>query len=197
MVQMVKKAVRVRIPISATGLLRNNKTRGFTLIELLVVILMLGLFSSLLAVRIEDVVTGGDLRLASRIVIGQIQKLRGMAAFTHKVQVLGVQVGKGKLYPVQLEQGKDFAFEENIKEKDRASAAVNLPDGVVFKDVVIVSKEKVQDGEARIKFYPNGCVDRAMIHIKNQHDKVYTLEILPLTGQVIIHDGYIEQEMEK
>lgn len=193
----MKKAVRVRIPISATGLLRNNKTRGFTLIELLVVILMLGLFSSLLAVRIQDVVTGGDLRLASRIVIGQIQKLRGMAAFTHKVQVLGVQVGKGKLYPVQLEQEKDFAFEENIKEKDRASAAVNLPDGVVFKDVVIVSKEKVQDGEARIKFYPNGCVDRAMIHIKNQHDKVYTLEILPLTGQVIIHDGYIEHEMEK
>ncbi|HDH98902.1 MAG TPA: prepilin-type N-terminal cleavage/methylation domain-containing protein [Deltaproteobacteria bacterium] len=93
MVQMVKKAVRVRIPISATGLLRNNKTRGFTLIELLVVILILGLFSSLLAVRIEDVVTGGDLRLASRIVIAQIQKLRGMAGLTHKVQVLGVQVG--------------------------------------------------------------------------------------------------------
>ena len=193
----MKKAVRVRIPISATGLLRNNKTRGFTLIELLVVILILGLFSSLLAVRIEDVVTGGDLRLASRIVIAQIQKLRGMAGLTHKVQVLGVQVGKGKLYPVQLEQEKDFAFEENIKEKDRPSAAVNLPDGVVFKDVVIVSKQKVQDGEARIKFYPNGCVDRAMIHIENQHDKVYTLEILPLTGQVIIHDGYIEHEMEK
>jgi len=73
--------------------LRNNKTRGFTLIELLVVILILGLFSSLLAVRIEDVVTGGDLRLASRIVIAQIQKLRGMAGLTHKVQVLGVQVG--------------------------------------------------------------------------------------------------------
>jgi len=181
--------VGVRIPTSATGLLRKNKTRGFTLIELLVVILILGLFSSLLAIRIEDVITGGDLRLASRIVIGQIRKLRGVAALAHKMQVLGIKIGQNELYPVQLKPGGDVV--------DNAQVAVKLPEGVIFKDVVIVSKEKVQDGEARIKFYPNGCVDRALIHIENKHDKVYTLEILPLTGQVLTHDGYIEQDVEK
>ena len=55
---------------------------------------------------------------------------------------------------------------------------------------------KIQEGEAFITFFANGCVDRSLIHLRNEKDEVYTLEINPLTGHVKIHDRYIEQKTE-
>ena len=78
----------------ATGLTKNNSSPGFTFIELLVVIFILGIFSALMSIRVGGVVSGGDLRLASRIIIGKITELRGRAAYSHREQFLGFQIEK-------------------------------------------------------------------------------------------------------
>ena len=112
--------------------------------ELLVVILILGLFSVLLSVRIGNVFTGGDLRLATRIIIGEISKLRGKAAYTRKDQVLGLEVGHNILYPVESAPHGETTTEWMIEEKEIPLNATYLPEGVRFEDVVVLSKGKVQ-----------------------------------------------------
>ena len=162
--------------------------------ELLVVLLILGFFSAFLSLRIESVFSGGDLRLASRIVMGEIKKFRGRAAYSHKEQVLGLEVGKNRLYPVAspFENGEVSGW--SVETKDENVETTYLPEGVVLEDVVIPLEGKIQDGEARIRFFGNGCVEHALIHLKNEKDRVYTLELNPLTGRVTVHDGYVEQK---
>lgn len=182
--------------MSTTGPLRKNRTKGFTLVEFLVIILIIGLFSTLVSIRIEGSLSGGDLRLATRLIMGEINKLRGKAAATHKKQILGLHLDENYLYtfyPVKEEKElQDLFEEENGKYLERK----NLPDGVSLEDVVILSKGKIQEGEARIRFFSNGCIERSVIHLKNERGEVYTLKINPITGQLTIYDKYIDQEME-
>ena len=180
-----------------TGLFTKNRRCGFTLIELLLVLVIVGLFSTIVSLRIEDGIVGGDLRLASRMIMGEIKNLRGKAAYTHKNQTLGFNIEKNIFYPVEREKAEDnLSGHVSVNEKYPLNSK-RLPEGVQLEDVVILSKGKVQEGEAIIRFFPNGCVDRSLIHLKNEKGKVYTLELNPITGLVRIYDRYIDQEIEE
>ena len=169
-----------------TGLLWKNRVNGFTLVELLVVMLIVGLFSALISIRIEGSLSGGDLRLATRVIMGEINKLRGKAACTHKEHVLGLNVDENYLYSIQ-----SIPQEGELSEKIK-----KLPSGVNLEDVVIFSEGKIQEGEAKIRFFANGCIDRSLIHLTNEKDEKYTLQINPITGQITVYDKYIDQKME-
>jgi len=182
--------------MSATGPLGTNRSKGFTLVEFLVVILILGLFTTLVSIRIEGALSGGDLRLATRMIMGEINQLRGRAAATHTEQFLGLHVDENYLYTFRPPQNEEDLSELVQEGKERYLKRRNLPDGVGLEDVVIFSKGKVQEGEARIRFFSNGCIESSLIHLKNERDEVYTLKINPITGQLTIYDEYIDQKME-
>ncbi|MFC1884868.1 prepilin-type N-terminal cleavage/methylation domain-containing protein [Thermodesulfobacteriota bacterium] len=171
--------------MSPTGRLRINRFQGFTLMELLVVLLIVALFSALVSVRIEGVLSGGDLRLASRMIIGEVARLRGHAAHTRSEKALVFDVDENCYY--QTTSGEN---ETPLKK-------ISFPKGVQLKDVTLVTRGTFQDGKAKIKFFANGCVERSLIHLINENDSEYTLEIRPITGRVIIHDRYIEQRSER
>jgi prepilin-type N-terminal cleavage/methylation domain-containing protein len=174
-----------------------SRKMGFTLLELLVVILIIGMFAAFAAVRLDGAVSGGDLRLASRMIIGEIRALRGKAAHTHRTQQLTFDIDKQYFYPVLEEVEKEeTAFGDIEKDDKETDSRRKLPEGVFFEDVAILSKDKIQNGEATILFFPDGTIERSLIHLRNEKDGVYTLEINPLTGAVKIHDRYIEQKAE-
>lgn len=179
-----------------TGMSKKNRVPGFTLIELCVVMFIMALFSALLTIRLEGVLSGGDLRLAARMVIGEITRLRGVAAYTHRIQELGFNIEKNNFYTIDPGQPDGRKVSGWPPEKKNAfTKIIKLPGGVKLEDVVIVSTGKIQGGEGRIRFYANGSVDRSLIHLRNENNEVYTLEITPPTGQVTIHDKYIDQRM--
>ena len=180
-----------------TGLSNRNRIGGFTLLELMIVLLILGLFSALLSVRIGNIFSGGDLRLASRIIIGEISRLRGQAAHTHREQTLLLNMDQNLLYSFESSPDQGRPSERLLEEPVPGLKATRLPDGVILEDVVIVSRGKVQDGEARIRFFADGSLDRSLIHLRNEKKGVYTLEINPITGQVRLHDRYIDQQMSE
>ncbi|MCK4789659.1 MAG: type II secretion system protein [Desulfobacteraceae bacterium] len=185
------------MPTLITGLLHKNKVNGFTLVEFLVVILIIGLFSALISIRIEGSLSGGDLRLATRVIMGEINQLRGKAASTHKEQVLGLNVDENYLYTYHpLPEKEDLSSQFQEEHGDYLKTIKRLPDGVNLEDVVIFSKGKIQEGEARIRFFANGCIDRSLIHLTNEKDEKYTLQINPITGQITVYDKYIDQKME-
>lgn len=179
-----------------TGLLWKNRVNGFTLVEFLVVILIVGLFSALISIRIEGSLSGGDLRLATRVIMGEINKLRGKAAYTHKDQVLGLNVDENYLYSIQSIPQEGELSDQFQEERGDYLKIKKLPKGVNLEDVVIFSKGKIQEGEARIRFFANGCIDRSLIHLTNEKDEKYTLQINPITGQITVYDKYIDQKME-
>ena len=178
------------------GPVQRSRQSGFTLLELLVVILIIGLFGAFAAVSMDAVVSGGDLRLASRMIIGEIRALRGKAAHTHQAQQLAINIEKRLFYPVLTDDKLETALGETEADNKSVDSGKKLPEGVFIEDVAILSKGKIQEGEARLLFFPDGSIERSLIHLRNEKNDVYTLEINPLTGAVKVYDRYIEQKSE-
>jgi prepilin-type N-terminal cleavage/methylation domain-containing protein len=185
--------------MSPTGRPKKNRPAGFTLLEFAVVLFLISLFFALVAVPIEGVLSGGDLAQATRMLMSEVSKLRGEAAYTRKVQTLVLSIEKNTFYaldpetPVEFRKAEESLFEE---EKEVVPREKDLPSGVFFADVVLDTRGKIQEGKAEVRFFANGCVEHALIHLKNEGGKIYTLEINPVTGLIKTHEGYIEQKRQ-
>jgi prepilin-type N-terminal cleavage/methylation domain-containing protein len=179
--------------MSPTGPYRPNKTGGFTLLELIMVIVIIGLFSAVLTSRSELFMDHGDLRAASRIIINEIKALRAEAAHTHEPVELGIDMDKNLLYTVKdVSGGEEAGSWQAVKERTRRHLR-DLPQEVSVTDVVVMSRGRQNEGEVLIRFLANGCVERSLIHLRNEENDIYTLEILPLTGQVRLYDRYVDK----
>jgi prepilin-type N-terminal cleavage/methylation domain-containing protein len=186
--------------MSPTGRPRRNRQTGFTLIEFAVVLFIISLFLVLVTVPIQGVLSGGDLGEATRMLMSEVSELRGEAAYTKKIQTLVLDMEKNTFYALEPETLEEFGKtggslfdedEDKVIPREKA-----LPSGVAFEDVVLDTQGKVQEGKAEVRFFANGCVEHALIHLKNEGGKHYTLEINPVTGLIRTHEGYIEQKRQ-
>ena len=185
--------------MSPTGRPGRNKTAGFSLFEFAVVLFIISLFFVLVTVPIEGVLTGGDLGQATRMLMSEVSKLRGEAAYARKLQTLVLDLEQNTFYPLESETPAEFRkTEESLfeEEKEVVPRKKDLPLGVSFADVVSDTLGKVQEGKIGVRFFSNGCVEHTVIHLKNEGGKFYTLEINPVTGLIRTHEGYIEQKRE-
>ena len=185
--------------MSPTGRPRKNETAGFSLFEIAVVLFIISLFFVLVTVPIEGILSGGDLGRATRMLMSEVSKLRGEAAYTRKIQTLVLNIEQNTFYALEPETSVEFRkTEESLFEekKEVVPGKKDLPSGVSFADVVLDTLGKVQEGKAEIRFFANGCVEHTLIHLKNEGGKFYTLEINPVTGLIRTHEGYIEQKRE-
>jgi len=185
--------------MSRTGRPKRNKTAGFSLFEIAVVLFIISLFFVLVTVPIEGVLSGGDLGQATRLLMSEVSKLRGEAAYTRKIQTLVLNIEQNTFYALEPETPAEFRkTEESLfqEEKEVVPRRTDLPPGVFFADVVLDTLGKVQEGKAEVRFFANGCVEHTLIHLKNEGGKFYTLEINPVTGLIKTHEGYIEQKRQ-
>jgi hypothetical protein len=185
--------------MSPTGRRKRSRGSGFTLFEFAVVLFIISLFFILVTVPIEGVLSGGDLGQATRILMSEVSNLRGEAAYTRKVQTLVLDMEKNTFYALKPETLAEFRkTEESLfeEEKELIPRQRELPSGVFFADVVLDTLGKLEEGKAEIRFFANGCVEHALIHLKNEGGKFYTLEINPVTGFMKTHEGYIEQKRQ-
>jgi hypothetical protein len=186
--------------MSPTGRPEKNRAAGFTLFEFAVVLFLISLFFVLVTVPIEGVLSGGDLGQATRLLMSEVSKLRGEAAYTRKIQTLVLDMEQNTFYALTPETLVEFRkTEESLfkEEEEIAPLKKDLPSGVFFADVVLDTLGKLQEGKAQIRFFTNGSVDHALIHLKNEGGKSYTLEINPVTGLIRTHEGYIDQKRQK
>jgi type II secretory pathway pseudopilin PulG len=70
-----------------------------------------------------------------------------------------------------------------------------LPQDILFKDVWVAHQEdRVTAGQAFLYCFPTGMTERAVVHIGDDAEDVYTLVVEALTGVVKIYPEYVEAE---
>ena len=68
-----------------------------------------------------------------------------------------------------------------------------LPKGVQFEDVEIENRDKpITEGKAVIYFFPQGLIQKSVIHITDGKKLHWSLIINPLTAETEIRDVYIK-----
>jgi general secretion pathway protein H len=160
---------------------------GFTLLEIVVVLFIIGLLLLLIYPKIQTLTENG-LQSASRHLVGTIQYLYHESMANRQIRRLSYDL-QGRAYQVQaINSVGESATPASI------GSRVPLPQGVAFQDVVTLRQGKVTEGEAFTQFYPAGLVEKTVIHLTDQDQRVFTLDINPLTGRVKVYEGYIEVE---
>lgn len=165
---------------------------GFTYLEIAVVLMILAVFLSVSLLRIDTVFSGGDLRLASRMLSGKIAETRGEAAYARRPRTLGFDIDANRFYAVQPPRTGAPPVGKTADGGNAPEDATALPDGVRLEDVVVLGRGKTQQGEAEIRFFPDGTVEPSLIHLRSENGDAYTLEVQPLTGRLTVHDRYVE-----
>jgi prepilin-type N-terminal cleavage/methylation domain-containing protein len=178
---MVKKAAKEEMPTSRVG----TWNRGYTLIELSIILILLGVILLFALPKLDSI---GDVRLRStaRELAGTIQSLFDESILKRTPYQLVFNIGE-RTYSI-VETGVNPESSEVIETIKKEAA---LPDKTYIKDIVTPIDGKAAEGKIVIRFYPDGFVDKSVIHLSNGK-KDYTLVTTPLSGKVKILEGYVE-----
>ncbi len=154
---------------------------------------IVALFWASAGVRIQEVVNGGDIRLACRRLIGEVRSLRGRAAAAHREHVLRLDLD-ANVYWVSKAAEEEGSHAPSLRFAEPCSEEIPehaepLPRGVLLERVAVFGRDAVRRGRADIRFRENGSVERAWILLRNEHDRSMMLEISPATGRVNVHEG--------
>lgn len=73
--------------------------------------------------------------------------------------------------------------------------AQELADGVLIHRVIVPHEpDPVTEGQASIYFFPGGHTEHAVVWVGDDEDRVYSVEIHPLTGRTRVYDYAYEPE---
>ena len=164
---------------------RCKEDQGYTLIELSIIIILIGVIL-LFALPKLDTIGDIGLRSAARGLAGTIQSLFDESILKKEPYQMVFNISE-RSYSI-VETG---ISEESSEVIETTKRRVNLPDKIFIKDIVTPVDGKITEGKIAIRFYPDGFVDKNVIHLSNGK-KDYTLLTTPLTGKVKVLEGYIE-----
>jgi general secretion pathway protein H len=196
----------------------KQKSLGFTLVELLVT---LGIIAFVVAIAIPKLgrTLGTQLRATTRRVVSLNKELHHFARLKNKTYRLVIDFGDSNHKPSfdvesattrQLLNPPDATPPPEKKKKDDKNKKpededpfaedsevlkkkIDLPYGVQFEDVETDNVEKpITEGKAYVVFFPEGLVQRAIIHLTDGKNIHWSLIINPLTGQTTVETEYIK-----
>ncbi len=172
---------------------RNRRAKfapGFTLLELAVVLFLMGL---MLLIAMPNVGGVGDAKLKSisRRLAGRATYLYDEASARKLVIQLVFDMDNNAYFVMTADPyAAEPAFFPDLSP---AGARVTLPDTVRIRDVTVEGIGTLSRGTIATQFYPEGYVDATIVHLVDSKERVMTLGIDPLTGQVMIAKGDIRQ----
>jgi prepilin-type N-terminal cleavage/methylation domain-containing protein len=168
----------------------GTSDKGFTLIELIVVIALIAIFFSFAIPKLGDV-TEADLRRNIRHLTGTISYLRDEAMMKKREFRLNYNIAMNEYWATEVVKSGTQA---EVKRLETVFVNKNKLHGDIrFKDIAIPGHQGSVE-EFFTQFYPNGWVEKTVIHLQKGDDKYYTLIIMPLTGKVKVHEGYFEEQ---
>ena len=172
----------------------NLNKNGYTLIELAIVILLIGLILSIAFPRLGGILPQRRLEKTVNMLIGTIKQVHNSAAAGKKIYRLHYKLNyhlnlKEDEFWVACLEGNEWLEDTSILSRKR-----KLPDGITFKDITTQYNGKIIEGETSTLFLPTGLIENTTIHLRDRDENIFTLIIKPLTGKVIVEEGYVEVE---
>lgn len=158
----------------------SGKTNGFTFLELLIVLLLLSIFLTFASVNWNVMGKSGKENLLEHFSI-EVSLLREDAVSNYESRTIEFDISNSKITVGTIEQKRGFVETREIQ----------LPRDYGIRDVVI-NGTSFSLGKGYMSFYPNGMVDRVVLHLSREND-FYSLFINPLTAKVTGEDGYVEE----
>ena len=163
-----------------------NPDNAFTLIELIVVIALMGAVLSIAMPKFQAAFEVGNLDQAIRAVSANVQKIKKAATKSNKAMYMVIDLDRKR-----IRQGKppdtDGLFPES---EDDDEGGYKIHENVTIMDVQWPDGETQTQGQAYIRFSPEGYIQYAAIHLED-NDRQVTLFLETFLGQVRMQEGYI------
>lgn len=168
---------------------------AFTLIELMVVIIIIGLIGGVTVVTINSVAPNQRLNTAVRNLSEVLYEARAKAiADSHEYQIhYDLDADSYRVRTPFRAEGGGYATSE--EEERLWIHATRLFDefGVKIEQVLLYDDVYV-DGQVMIPFGPLGTTaGHSVVLYQELFERHFTLEVLPLTGDIRFHDGIHER----
>jgi prepilin-type N-terminal cleavage/methylation domain-containing protein len=159
---------------------------GFTLIEIVVVVLIIGLIALFVLPRMTGFSKDNG-KTAIRHLTGTIHSLRDESEIRQKIFRLTFYLSEQRYDISYLADNGEFVPYHSASVEKGAWGR-----GMLLKDVVTPRQGKVAEGSASLFFYPQGRVDKGLIHFEEEGHPM-TLEVHSLSGKVKWLEGYVEE----
>jgi prepilin-type N-terminal cleavage/methylation domain-containing protein len=146
--------------------------KGFTLIELIAVLAIISMMLFFSIPRVGHDLQSGDVYSVARWIMLNVRALKSRAADERQMIILNVELDANAL---SITDEKSTENEEKAPEAKK----YQLPSGIQLIDVEYPGKGLVTAGKTPINFYGKGYSDKAVIHIRDKDNAVFSFLIEP------------------
>ena len=167
----------------------NRRTRqahgpaGFTLIELIVVMAILAVVMAIAIPPLQNNLVVDHVKKAGRWIILKVPTLKERAVREQKTYRLHIDLDDDRLWISHAAMD-----EEQILEAARQG--FELTGDLELVDVEYPDAQTITSGLAEIRFHPQGYSDRAIIHLKEDDQRI-SFQVEPFLSNVIMVEDYV------
>jgi len=173
-------AIKRRLQIFKQNTIAGN--HGFTLIELIVVISLISILLFFSIPRLDISLFKDRNRELSAWIILTVRSLKEASFREQQILALSLDFDNNRMW-VGL---ADDAAETPAENKQ------TLPKGFRLLGLAFPEQDRIINGVGKIRFYPKGYSDAALIHVEDNNNNRITYQIEPFLARVKIHEEYFE-----
>ncbi len=163
-----------------------KRPNGFTLIELVVVMALAAIMLFVAIPRFQDNHTNNFRKTAQWLLV-KIPQLKAQAADRKKRLALQFDLNENTMW----------ISHSDMTDEERQTAQENstqLSEEISIQDVTFPQKGRITSGLATIFFYEGGYSDKAIIHLEDEDDNVYSFVIEPFINRVQMTEADLDFE---
>ena len=175
----------------------RSRRAGFSLVELMVVVVILGMMGAVVMVSWEALFPKTKLHAAVRNLSEHLASARSEAISRNAEFQVHYDIDADRYWVRSpYREGGGLAREEDeqrilLNETDLGEAGLDIVQ-------VTIDDQEYLDGPVYVRFDPLGASSAHTIQLHHEaFDAWFTLEVLPLTGEIRFHEGIFEREVPR
>ena len=170
--------------------------RGFTLVELMVVVVIIGMVGSIAFVSWNAVLPNQLLNTAVRTLSEVLHEARTKAIANSREFQIHYDLDAETYRVLTPFKAAGGGYVTSWEDEERLWVRYNdLKESGIVIDQVTLHDRTYVDGPVMVPFGALGTTASHTVVLRQaQYDRVFTLEVMPLTGDIRFHDGLFERE---